>query len=110
MKKLFLIAALAFSLNAMAQTDTANVDSMKMNHKMHKMMKDCVMMKDGKMVNMMNGQTLPMDKTMTMKDGTTVMPNGTVNTAGGNTVQLKDGDCVFMDGKIKKMHKKGNMM
>ncbi len=43
----------------------------KMNHKMS-MKKDCVMMKDGKMIVMKGGNTMAMDQDITMENGTMV--------------------------------------
>ena len=104
MKKLLFVAAICCSLSAMAQTDTT-MKKDKMHNKM--MMKDCVMMKDGKMMSMMKGQTMDMSKDMTMTDGSMVSTTGMVKKADGTSVQLMDGDSVYMDGKIK--HKKKNM-
>jgi hypothetical protein len=81
---------------------------------MHKHMKDCVMMEDGKMMTMMDGNKMPMEADTTMKNGTEVMTDGTVKMKNGKTMMLKDGDCVYMDGTVhhpmskmkskKKMH------
>jgi hypothetical protein len=77
-------------------------------------MKDCVMMEDGKMMTMMDGNKMPMEADTTMKNGTEVMTDGTVKMKNGKTMMLKDGDCVYMDGTVhhpmskmkskKKMH------
>ncbi|SHF99149.1 DUF6799 domain-containing protein [Flavisolibacter ginsengisoli] len=67
---------------------------------MHKHMKDCVMMEDGKMMSMMNGKTMPMEQDMTMKNGTQVMTDGTVKMKNGKTMTLKNGDCVYMNGTV----------
>ncbi len=68
MKKMFfLIAAFVVSMAATAQTDTT---MHKTTHaKMQHSTKDCVMMKDGKMMMMKNGKMMDMDKDMTMSDG-----------------------------------------
>ena len=81
----------------------------KMDSKMGKMdhkMKDCVMMKDGKMMVMKGGKTMAMDQSVTMSNGTTVMPDGSVKMKDGTTKMLKDGDYVYMNGKMSgmKMH------
>ena len=79
-------------------------------HTMHKTtkksmhtMKDCVMMKVGKMTTMMGGKTSLMTKDMTMKNGTMVKTNGTVQMKNGKSMMLKDGDCVYMNGRVDKM-------
>lgn len=60
----FIVASLTTS-NANAQAKTKKT-----------MMKDCCMMKDGKMMVMTNGKTMPMNKDMKIKNGTTFMVNG----------------------------------
>lgn len=101
MKKV-LILALAFACTAGA---VSAQDSL--GHKMHKMgdhkMKDCVMMKDGKVMVMKDGQKSELTDDMTLSNGTTVMKDGTVKTSDGQTMMLKDGDWVGMDGKMGKM-------
>lgn len=95
---LFVIACcLVTFANAQSKTTTTKTTT----HKSSMQMKDCVtMMKDGKMMSMMNGRTMPMDKKMTMKNGATVMTDGTVKWKNGKTTMLKDGDCVYMDGTV----------
>ena len=51
-------------------------------------MKDCIMMKDGKMMVMKGGKSMVMDKEMMMSNGSKVMPNGEVMTKGGKTMML----------------------
>jgi hypothetical protein len=59
---------IVFSFTAMNATAQAPMDGAKM--------KDCCMMKDGKMMCVKDGKTMPMDKDMTMKNGTKCMTNG----------------------------------
>ncbi len=97
----FLIAAFVFSMSASAQTH-------KTTHKMHhgtmnQSMKDCVMMKDGKMMMMKDGKMMEMDKDMTMSDGTVCMMDGTCKMKNGKTMMMKDGDKCYMNGKMGKM-------
>lgn len=82
------------------KTTTKYHKSTKKSTGMHKHMKDCVMMEDGKMMSMMNGKTMPMEQDMTMKNGTQVMTDGTVKMKNGKTMTLKNGDCVYMDGTV----------
>ena len=65
-------------------------------------MKDCCMMKDGKMMCMKNGKTMPMDKDMTMKNGTKCMKNGECIMKDGKKMQMKEGECMDMSGKMDK--------
>lgn len=95
MKKLFVIMiACILSTSLFAQ---------KMDKMDHGKMKDCVMMEHGKMVVMKNGETMDMNKDMAMKNGTMVMRDGKVKMKNGKTTMLKDGDCVYMNGKMTKM-------
>lgn len=64
------------------------------------MMKDCCMMKDGKMLVMKGGKTMPMEKSMVMKNGTTCMKNGECTMKDGKKMQMKNGDCMEMSGKM----------
>ena len=60
-----------------------------------------VMMKDGKMVMMMDGKaTGPMEHEMTMSDGTKVMTDGMVKMKDGKEMHMKDGQMMMMDGKM----------
>jgi hypothetical protein len=75
------------------------------------MMKDCCMMKDGKMMVMKDGKTMPMEKDMTMKNGTTCSMAGECTMKDGKKMMMKEGDCMEMSGKMcndkmKKMSKK----
>lgn len=121
MKKILCFAAmLLFASFAFAQTDTTMQDTTglrtmhdSMMHQgmkgMHKM-KDCMMMRNGKVVVMKGGQTMPLDQQMTLPNGTVVMPNGTVKMTDGTTRMLKNDECIYMDGTMGKMPmKKGKM-
>ena len=66
------------------------------------MMKDCVHMKDGKMMMMKDGKEMAMDKDMTMKDGSKVTTDGTHVMKDGKKMSLSDGDMVMMDGTMMK--------
>lgn len=60
-----------------------------------------VMMKDGKMMMMKDGQaTEQMKNDMTMPDGTKVMTNGMVKMKDGKEMHMKDGQMMMMDGKM----------
>ena len=63
-------------------------------------MKDCCMMKDGKMMMMKKGKTMPMTKDMTMKNGTKCMTNGECTMKDGTKMMMKEGDCMEMSGKM----------
>ncbi len=65
-------------------------------------MKNCCMMKDGKMMQMKDGKMTPMEKDMTMKDGTKCMVNGKCVMKDGKKMKMKNGDCMDMNGKMDK--------
>ncbi len=78
-------------------TTSSTFAQMKTNHSK---MKDCCMMKDGKMMCMKAGKTMPMEKDMTMKNGTKCMTNGECIMKDGTKMQMKDGECIDMSGKM----------
>ncbi len=80
---------MVISLSATAQTAKKST-----------MMKDCCMMKDGKMMVMKDGKTMPMGKSMVMKNGTTCMINGECTMKDGKKMMMKNGDCMEMSGKM----------
>ena len=103
MKKL--ICFLAFStlaLGAFSQDGKMKMHDSSMT-KMGHMKKDCVMMKDGKMMMMKDGKMMEMDKDMTMTNGTVCMKDGTCKMKNGKTMMMKEGDKCYMDGTMKKM-------
>ncbi len=103
-KLLILVAAFTLSAGVFAQDKMdKKMDKMHAKGIMNHKMKDCVMMKDGSMMIMKNGETMKMDKEMTMNNGTMVMSDGTVKMKNGKTMTMKDGDCMYMDGKMSKM-------
>ncbi len=63
-------------------------------------MKDCCMMKDGKMMVMKSGKMMPMEKDMTMKNGTKCMTNGECIMKDGKKMEMKEGECMDMSGKM----------
>jgi len=96
MKKIaILFTALLFGTGILAQE--------KMEHKM----KDCVMMKDGKMMVCKAGKTMEMSEDMTMKNGTVVMKDGSVKMKDGKMMKMKEGEVMYMDGKMSKMKMEG---
>lgn len=63
-------------------------------------MEDGCMMKDGKMMHHKDGKMMPMNKDMTMKNGTKCMTNGECITKDGKKTMLKEGECIDMNGKM----------
>jgi hypothetical protein len=92
MKKLWLsLLAITCTLGVFAQDSTNAMNKPKPHH-------DGIMMKDGKLLMMKNGQTTQLTTDMTLDNGTVVMTNGTVKAKDGSTKTLKEGDYVTMDG------------
>ena len=114
---MFILAACVGSTAVFAQdtTTTTTHSSMQKTHKMGsgKMgsmkMKDCVMMKDGKMMVMKGGEKMAMDSETSFTNGSKVSTDGMLTKQDGTTKQLKNGDCVYMDGKMVGKMKKGSM-
>jgi len=72
-----------------------------MTPNLHAAASDGVMMHDGKMVMMKGGKASgPMDKDMTMSNGSTVMSDGTVKTKDGGETRMKEGQMMMMDGHM----------
>jgi hypothetical protein len=105
MKKLLILFA-AFLINAGVHAQDTSKHKSSMGKSTH--MKDCIMMKDGKLMVEKNGTTSEMAQDMTLNNGTVVMKDGTVKTKEGKTMKLKDGQCIYMDGKIKTMSSEKN--
>lgn len=101
MKKLImcLLVAGAFTTAAIAQDSTKSMSSSDKMGKMHQM-KDCVMMKDGKLVTMTKDGVTPLTQDLTLSNGTVVSPKGTVTAKDGSTITLTNGQAVDMDGKL----------
>ena len=90
-----------FTMVLLLTFSNANAQTKKKNHAR----KDWCMMKDGKMMVMKEGKTMPMDKMMTMENGTTCMTNGECTMKDGSKMMMKNGDRMDMKGKMhsKKM-------
>jgi D-lyxose ketol-isomerase len=103
MKKIVVTVAVmaAFSFGASAQEGKqAPSAPAPEHHEAQVEKKDEIMLKDGKLQARMDGKVTPVEKDITLKNGTVVLANGTVKTPDGKTVTLKEGDCVNMEGKI----------
>lgn len=105
MKKLFLVlATVACSFGAIAQEGKMQEQKMQSNQKM----KDCVMMKDGKMMIKKDGKMTSMEYDMTMSNGSVISPNGMVKMKDGKTMQMHNGDKMDMNGEMMRPEKKNN--
>ena len=107
---LSLVCSCTLSLVTFIPT-TSYAQNSKMESKDMKDKDGSVMMKDSKMMVMKGGETMAMDQDMTLTNGSVVSTDGMVKMSDGKSKQLKNGDCVYMSGKMmtgmKGMHKKG---
>ena len=107
MKKVFVfICASILSVGiASAQENNAKAVPSKPTAKKEAMsskcdMKNCCMMKAGKMMCIMDGKEMAMEKEMTMKNGMKCMPDGTCMGKDGKKMKMKDGQCCDMSGNM----------
>ena len=96
-KTISIVFASMLMLAACFTTNNAFAQKTKTNSAM---MKDCCMMKDGKMMQMKDGKMMSMDKDMTMKNGTKCMTNGDCIMKDGKKMKMKEGQCMDMAGKM----------
>ena len=69
----------------------------------HEMHEDMIMMKDGKLMMMKNGNLRPVQDELTLPDGTKVMPNGQVVMANGSARMMVEGETINMNGQAVDM-------
>jgi hypothetical protein len=99
MKRLLVIAfPLLFGISLNAQTKMTEKDDIKLSPTKT----DGLMMQEGKMMQMKDGLSKPIEKDITLKNGTVVMQDGTVKTKDGKAIILKNGDWIMMDGTVKR--------
>ncbi|RZK19661.1 MAG: hypothetical protein EOO56_13775 [Hymenobacter sp.] len=65
------------------------------------MMKDGVLMKDGKLVATEMGMTNPITADKTLRNGTVITAAGVVTGKDGTTTQLHEGDYVSLTGRVE---------
>ena len=111
---IFLCATITLGQETMGMKADTMAHKGMMMQKKKGMMKDGFMMKDGKMMMLKSGMSSPMDKEMTLANGTKVMPSGDVMMKDGTKMMMKEGMMMGMDGKMmgsgKKMMDKKPMM
>ncbi len=62
-----------------------------------------IQMKDGKLTEMVNGKIQPVTQDISLTNGTTVHPDGSINGRDGNLTKLLEGQYMTMDGKIREL-------
>ena len=93
---LALIVAGCSTTDTMKSKDSMAKDSMAKSSAA--MAKDGVFMKDGKVMETMDGKTTSLMMDLTLKDGTKIMMDGTVVMKNGTKAMLKNGEMYDMDG------------
>ncbi|MBI1780158.1 MAG: hypothetical protein HYR66_02140 [Sphingobacteriales bacterium] len=102
MKKI-LLAAMSIVLLTTAsvaqqeQTDNKNSQGTTVND-------EHLIMKDGKMYHSMNGKEMMMESQMTLQDGTVIQANGSYQLKNCKQRQLRNGQCMGMNGKKYRSH------
>jgi hypothetical protein len=61
------------------------------------MQEDKIMMKNGKVMRISNGEQMPLEEEVTMSDGTKVMPTGQLLMADGTTRMMQEGESLTVD-------------
>lgn len=109
MKKLItVIAASLFAFASFGQNSTSGSKT-EMDKKMEKESKkshDMDMlhyeMEDGQLMEVKEGNSMPLTRDVTLDDGSVLMKNGTLKKKDGSTKQIRDGECVYKDGDVEK--------
>ena len=65
---------------------------------MDTMSQDHIVMQDGRVMIMRNGEMKPMQEEMTLPDGTRVMIDGTIWDANGTTRMMAEGETILIQG------------
>lgn len=89
--------------NKQGQTQDQNKNQGKTQNGQNKQpgMNQCVVsMDNGKVMVLKNGKKSMMTKDSTLQNGSMLMANGFVKMKDGTTLQLKQGDCMDVSGKI----------
>jgi hypothetical protein len=98
-KLLILLAAATIGLTAAAQHEGHTQKATdQTNHT-----KEHLMMMDGKMMHIKDGKTMELTQEMKLSNGATIAKDGTLKMKNGKTRKLKDGEMIYMDGKMGKM-------
>lgn len=121
MKKIILVfVTIVITAGAYAQTDSTKMqmstrDKNIMQHQtmqndtIDKSNTDGVVMLNGKLMRMKDGQTSILDQDMTMGNGTKITSDGTCIDKDGTKITLKEGQRIDMEGNIIPRNKDKNM-
>ena len=64
---------------------------------------DMIIMQEGQVMVMKNGELVPMLEGMTTIDGSLVLPDGTVRMADGTTRRMEEGETMIISGEVPDM-------
>ena len=107
MKKMLLtIAAILLTCGAFAQTDTQSKtpDQTTKPVKSHRHANGYIM-KDGRMMQVKDGNLMLIEKDITLSNGTVIMADGNYMEKGKPKTILRDGEHVDMDGNVTRKSK-----
>jgi hypothetical protein len=65
------------------------------------------MMKQGKLIEFNHGKRKFVKKDVVLTNLTTIHPNGAIDVSSGQSGQLKEGEYITMDGRIRELKKMG---
>jgi hypothetical protein len=95
---------LLFTLSAFSLAGSAHVISTSSSH----IPKVYIMMRKGKLFEIRHGHSKLVKKNVTLVNQTTIHPNGAIDSSNGQSLQLKEGDYVTMDGKVRHLKDMGH--
>ena len=101
MKKVIMFLLIAGTCTTAAVAQDTTKSAAPPMEKAHAL-KDCVMMKDGKLHVMKGTSITGLDKNLTLANGTVIKTDGTVKAADGTEMTLKEGEAIDMEGKLIK--------
>jgi len=93
-------SAISFSVFATTGPSTSSSKSTRIPHYY-------VMMKRGKLIEVSHGHRKFVKKDITLTNETTIHPNGAVDAGSGQNQQIKEGQYITMDGKIRSLKDMG---
>ena len=92
MKSILLLAVTAlFTFAVAAQTTTSG-------HNQHNAQPEYLIMESGKLMQVTATKKSAMEKDISLADGTWIHPDGSYQTMNGKKYQLKNGECMDMNG------------
>ena len=60
-----------------------------------------IMMKDGKLTEVMDGKPEPVKQDITLPNKSTIHPDGSIDDKDGNKKKLNEGEYITMDGRVR---------